>query len=216
VERLRAETTGVFARLREQLPTLPDEIVEIASQVLGMRSRVARQVASLGVRAPGGQKIRIHDDYHLGRVLRADTDFVVVGFGGDATRPIAQRRAKHSALKDVATMLRSFSYVARFGLMTHIARRPGGEERLLPWARLWERSVHAAFLGNYRRTVGSAAFLPADPAGFADLLDVFVIEQLMRELRHELDNRPQWLGVPLSGIIDLDLERSPAANGERP
>ena len=72
--------------------------------------------------------------------------------------------------------------------------------------------MHAAFLGNYRRTVGSAAFLPADPAGFADLLDVFVIEQLVRELRHELDNRPQWLGVPLSGIIDLDLDRGPAVN----
>jgi maltose alpha-D-glucosyltransferase / alpha-amylase len=212
VEQLRAETAGAFVRLREQLPTLPDEVVEIASQVLGMRSRVARRVASLGMNAPRGQKIRIHGDYHLGRVLRSDTDFVVVDFGGDPTRPIAERRAKHSALKDVATMLRSFSYVARFGLMAHIARRPRDEERLLPWARLWERSVHAAFLGNYRRAAGAAAFLPADPAGFADLLDVFVIEQLMRELRHELDNRPQWLAVPLSGIIDLDLEPSPAAN----
>jgi maltose alpha-D-glucosyltransferase/alpha-amylase len=169
-----------------------------------MRSRVTRRVASLGVLAPRGQKIRIHGDYHLGRVLRSDTDFVVVDFGGDPTRPIAERRAKHSALKDVATMLRSFSYVARFGLMTHTARRPGGEERLLPWARLWERSVLAAFLGKYRRTVGDAAFLPTDPAEFADLLDAFVIEQLVRELRHELDNRPQWLGVPLSGILDLD------------
>ena len=210
VEQLRANTAQAFARLREQLPTLPDEVVEPASQVLAMRSRVANRVAALGGLAPHGQKIRIHGDFHLGQVLRSDTDFVIIDFEGDPTRPIAERRAKHSPLKDVATMLRSLSYVARFGLMTHIARRPGGEERLLLWARLWERSVHAAFLGNYRRTVVDAAFLPTDHASFADLLDVYLLDQLVRELRYELDNRPQWLGVPLSGIIDLDLERHPA------
>ena len=207
IGRLRTETTQAFARLREQFPTLPDEVVELASQALALRTRVANRVSSLGERTPGGQKIRIHGDYHLGQVLRVETDFVVIDFEGDPARPIAERRAKQSALKDVAAMLRSISYVARFGLMTHIARRPGGEERLLPWARLWERSVHAAFLGNYRRTVGDAVFLPSDAAGFADLLEVYLLEQLVRELRYELENRPQWLSVPLSGIIDLDLER---------
>jgi maltose alpha-D-glucosyltransferase/alpha-amylase len=209
VDQLRARTADTFARLREQLPGLPDEIVEVASQVLAMRRRVANRVAALGTLAGRGQKIRIHGDYHLAQVLRADTDFVIVDFEGDPTRPIAERRAKHSALKDVAEMLRSFSYVARFGLMAHIARRPGGEDRLLPWARLWERSVHSAFLGNYRRAVGDAVFLPSDPADFADLLDVYLLDRLLRELRYELDNRPQWIGVPLSGIIDLDLDRRP-------
>jgi len=209
VEQLRTHTAETFARLREQLPALPDEVVEIASKVLAMRRRVTSRVAALGTLAARGQKIRIHGDFHLGQVLRADTDFVIIDFEGNPTRPIAERRAKQSALKDVAVMLRSFSYVARFGLTSHIARRPGGEDRLLPWARLWERSVHSAFLGNYRRSVGDAAFLPSDPADFANLLDVYLLDQLLRELRHELDNRPQWLAVPLSGIIDLDLDRPP-------
>jgi maltose alpha-D-glucosyltransferase/alpha-amylase len=207
VDQLRSYTAATFARLREELPALPEEVVEAASQVLAMRRRVASRVAALGTLAVPGQKIRVHGDYHLGHVLRVDTDFVIIDFQGDRTRPIAERRAKHSALKDVAGMLRSFSYVARFGLMAHMARRPGGEDRLVPWARLWERSVHSAFLGNYRRAVGDAAFLPADPADFASLLDMYLLDKLMRELRHELDNRPQWLGVPLSGIIDLDLDR---------
>jgi len=210
VERLRSHTADTFARLREQLPALPDEVVEIASQVLAMRRRVMGRVAALGAVAARGQKIRIHGDYHLAQVLRVDTDFVIIDFEGDPTRPIAERRAKQSALKDVAEMLRSFSYAARFGLTAHIARRPGGEDRLVPWARLWERSVHSAFLGNYRRTVGDAAFLPSNPAEFAELLDVYLLDQLLRELRYELDNRPQWIGVPLSGIIDLDLDRRPA------
>jgi maltose alpha-D-glucosyltransferase/alpha-amylase len=156
---------------------------------------------------PQGQKIRVHGDYHLGQVLRADTDFVIIDFEGEPARPLNERRAKQSALKDVAGMLRSFSYAARFALMTHVARGAGGEERLTPWARLWERSVHAAFLGAYLRavTAAEARFLPVDRGDFGELLDVYLLEKLVYELGYELDNRPTWLSVPLAGILNLDL-----------
>jgi maltose alpha-D-glucosyltransferase/alpha-amylase len=207
VSRLRDQATDAFARLRELVSTLPDEVVEIASQVLGMRTRMLARVELLGTRAPQGEKIRVHGDYHLGQVLRAETDFVIIDFEGEPSRPIAQRRQKQSALKDVAGMLRSFSYAARFAFMTRVARRIGGEDRLLPWSLLWERSVHAAFLGAYRRTTAGASFLPAGTSEFADLLDVFLLEKLMYELGYELGNRPAWVGVPLAGIIDLDQPR---------
>ena len=208
VARLRDRVASVYGRLRELLPTLPDEVVEVASQVLGMRSRLMRRVESLGSVTPRGTKIRVHGDFHLGRVLRSDTDFVIVGFEGDPAQPLAERRAKHSALKDVASMLRSFSYAAHVALTTHVARRAETEERLAPWARLWERAVRAAFLRAYRRTVGTAPFLPAEAGEFANLLDVYLMDQMVSELRYELDNRPAWLGVPLAGIVELDLERS--------
>jgi maltose alpha-D-glucosyltransferase/alpha-amylase len=210
VAELRDHLGAAYGRLRELLPKLPDDVVEMASQVLGMRSRLTGRVNALGNLAPQGQKIRVHGDYHLGQVLRADTDFVIIDFEGEPARPLAERRAKQSALKDVAGMLRSFSYAARFALMTHLARRAGGEDRLRPWAQLWERSVHAAFLSAYRRTVAAADanFLPVDRSGFGELLDVYLLDKLVYELRYELDNRPTWLTVPLAGILNLDLGES--------
>jgi maltose alpha-D-glucosyltransferase/alpha-amylase len=204
---VHSQITVAYGRLRELLPKLPDEVVEMASQVLGMRSRVGSRVDALGMLAPQGQKIRVHGDYHLGQVLRADTEFVIIDFEGEPARPLADRRAKQSALKDVAGMLRSFSYAARFALMTHITRRAGGEDRLLSWARLWERSVHAAFLGAYRRTVAAARadFLPVDREDFGSLLDMYLLDKLVYELQYELDNRPTWLSVPLAGLLNLDL-----------
>jgi maltose alpha-D-glucosyltransferase/alpha-amylase len=212
---LRDHLAAAYGRLRELLPTLPDEVVEMASQVLGMRSRLTARVNALSHLTPQGQKIRVHGDYHLGQVLRADTDFVIIDFEGEPARPLADRRAKQSALKDVAGMLRSFSYAARFALMTHLARRAGGEDRLRQAARLWERSVHAAFLATYRRTVAAAdaVFLPNDRNGFGDLLDVYLLDKLVYELRYELDNRPAWLSVPLAGILNLDLGEGSGASG---
>ena len=204
---VQSHLTAAYGRLRELLPKLPDEVVEMASQVLGMRSRLMNHVAALGSSGAQGQKIRVHGNYHLGQLLRADTDFVIIDFAGEPARPLAERRAKQSALKDVAGMLRSFSYAARFALMTHIARGAGGEDRLPPWARLWERSVHAAFLGAYRRTVAAAEvdFVPLNQDDFGTLLEVYLIDKLVYELRYELDNRPTWLSVPLAGILHLDL-----------
>jgi maltose alpha-D-glucosyltransferase/alpha-amylase len=206
VTRLRDHLTRAYGRLRELLPALPDDVLEIASQVLAMRSRVLGEVNALGTVPPRGQKIRVHGDYQLRHVLRADTDFVAIDFGGDPARPLAERRAKRSAMTDVVCMLRSLSYAARSGLVTHIAHRAGSEDRLQPWARLWERSMHATFLRAYRETARHAAFLPTDPTDFAALLRVHLLDQLARELHYELDHRPAWLRVPLASIIDLALQ----------
>ena len=108
-----------------------------------------------------GQRIRIHGDYHLGQVLQVRTDFVILDFEGEPARPIAQRRAKLSPLKDVAGMLRSLGYAAYAGLIGHTARRPEDWESLEPWARLWEQSIAAEFLRAYRATAQGAAFLPS-------------------------------------------------------
>jgi maltose alpha-D-glucosyltransferase / alpha-amylase len=141
-------------------------------------------------------------------VLRVGQDFVILDFEGEPARTLAERRAKHSPLKDLAGMLRSFSYAARVGLQTHLARRPGDPERLEPWARLWERSVSAVFLGTYRRSVAESRLLPAAPADLGQLLDAYVLDKALYELRYELGNRPAWVRVPLAGILDLVADRS--------
>jgi maltose alpha-D-glucosyltransferase / alpha-amylase len=202
---LQEHASQVFARLRDALATLPDEVVESASRVLSTRSRIARRLGHLSEVTPHWNRIRIHGDFHLGQVLRAANEFVVIDFEGEPARPLSQRRAKQSALKDVAGMLRSFSYAAQFALVAHVSRRPAGEERLQPWQRLWERSVHAAFLRAYRQTAGAPSYLPADQAEFGSLLEAFLFDKALYELRYELDNRPSWVRVPLAGILDLEF-----------
>jgi len=206
VTQLRDHTSLAFNRLRDLLPALPDDVTELASLALSMRSRVLQRVEALADITPAGARIRVHGDYHLGQVLRVGTDFVIIDFEGEPTRPLAARREKQCALKDVAGMLRSFSYAARYALMTHVVRRSGGEERLRPWARLWERSVHAAFLREYRRTAAGASFLPGDADTLARVLELYLLDKLVYELRYELDNRPTWVSVPLAGLVDFDTD----------
>ena len=204
---VRSHAASVFERLKESLPQLPDELVEMASRVISYRSRIVARLKRLTDLVPDSDKIRIHGDYHLGRVLRAGQDFVVLDFEGEPARTLAERREKQSPLKDLAGMLRSFSYAARVALQSHLARRPGDPERLEPWARVWERSVSAVFIDSYRRSVGTAPLLPGAPADLAQLLDAFVLDKALYELRYELDNRPAWVRVPLMGILDLVADR---------
>ena len=109
-------------------------------------------------------KRRIHGDYHLGQVLWAEGDFYLIDFEGEPARPIAERRAKQSPMKDVAGMLRSFSYAAYAGLFAHSSTRPGQFAELEPWARLWQTWASAAFLNGYLATAGQALIVPAEPS----------------------------------------------------
>jgi maltose alpha-D-glucosyltransferase/alpha-amylase len=172
--------------------------------VLGRRRQILDAIPfPAGIKA---QRTRIHGDYHLGQVLRAKTNYVILRFEGDPARPLAERRAKHSPLKDVASMLRSFGYAAQVSLMNYTARRPEEVARLEPWARLWERYSVAEFLRCYRETAGDAEFLPADKGGFRSLLTIYLLERALQDLTYELDSRPNWARIPLIGILSLPLE----------
>jgi maltose alpha-D-glucosyltransferase/alpha-amylase len=207
VARVRVDAASVFERLKDAVPDLPDDVVESASQVLSMRSRIWQRLGKLDDGIAGGVRIRIHGDYHLGQVLRVANDFVIIDFEGEPSRTLGQRREKQSAMKDVAGMLRSFNYAARVGLMTHLARRGGNEEKMQLWARLWERSVQAAFLRAYRHAISGSACVPQGATEFARLLELFMLDKALYELRYELDNRPAWVRIPLGGIIELEHDR---------
>ena len=152
------------------------------------------------------QKIRIHGDFHLGQVLRVRGDFVVLDFEGEPARSPEERRAMQSPLKDVAGMLRSFSYAARAALASYLARRPQDADTLEPWARLWSKSASAAFLASYRTVAANAAFLPADSNSLARMLDAFLVDKAFYELDYELNHRPTWARIPLLGLLALVRE----------
>jgi maltose alpha-D-glucosyltransferase/alpha-amylase len=128
-----------------------------------------------------------------------------VGFEGEPDRTLAQRRSKQSPLKDVAAMLRSFSYGAYAGLINYTARRPEDFARLEQWARLWERSTAAEFLRSYREHTQGTDFLPASRDDFRRLLNAFWLDKALHELAYEMNYRAEWLRIPLMGILSLTV-----------
>jgi maltose alpha-D-glucosyltransferase/alpha-amylase len=191
--------------LKERVSYLPDEVVELAASVLARRRRILDHFTTMQAKGFQARRTRIHGDYHLGQVLRVKTDFEILDFEGEPARSLAYRRAKQSPLKDVAGMLRSFSYAAYASLINYTTRHPEDVSQLEPWAQLWEHSAAAAFLRAYRETAQGAAFLPADIADFKELLEIFLLDKALYEVLYELNARPAWVRIPLMGIMSLPL-----------
>jgi maltose alpha-D-glucosyltransferase/alpha-amylase len=200
---VRQHAVGVFDVLKERVSYLPDDVVESAASVLSRRSRILDRWGNMKFDNLRTQRIRIHGDYHLGQVLRVKTDFVILDFEGEPARPLAYRRSKQCPLKDVAGMLRSFSYAAYGTLINYTARRPEDFARLEPWTQLWERFVAAEFLRAYRNTARGAQFLPANSIDFRKLLDVFLLDKALYEILYELNSRPGWVRIPMLGMMSL-------------
>ncbi|HEX5430650.1 MAG TPA: putative maltokinase, partial [Bryobacteraceae bacterium] len=202
---LRDQASRTFETLRDNVSRLPDDVLELAGLTLGRRRQILDHFRAPISDAPQGVRMRIHGDYHLGQVLRVRADYVIVDFEGEPARSLAERRAKQSPLKDVAGMLRSFSYGAYATLISYTARRPEDFARLEPWARLWERSACAGFLRAYREAAQGADFLPAAREDFRRLLSAFWLDKALYEFSYELNNRTAWLRIPLMGILSLPL-----------
>ena len=163
------------------------------------RARMLEPADALAANAAddAGAAIRHHGDYHLGQVLRtADGALFVVDFEGEPAKPLAARRRRHSPLRDVAGMLRSFAYAAGF------AMRAGSDAVPDERAATWEQAARAAFLEAYFAP-GAAAYLPHARAHADALVGLFEMEKLFYELRYELNNRPDWIDIPVRGLARL-------------
>ncbi len=182
---------------------LAPEVAEGAARLVGMRDALLDGTRMDVPMEFTASKIRVHGDYHLGQVLWAEGDYYILDFEGEPARPLAERREKQSPLKDVAGMVRSFSYAAYAGLFAHAATRPGEFQRLEPWARIWQTWATAAFLRAYFATADRALFVPAAPSQRDALLGLFVLGKALYELNYELNNRPDWVRIPLWGILEM-------------
>jgi trehalose synthase-fused probable maltokinase len=165
---------------------------EEAAAIAGRGEEVRDHLRMLTQVAVGGRVIRNHGDLHLGQTLFAGGDWVVLDFEGEPARPLAERRRKRSPLRDVAGMLRSFAYAASAAEHQHGTPAPEG----------WERRAREAFLDGYFRSV-DASLLPPGQAASDQLLAIFELEKAVYELRYELNNRPDWVRIPVAGILRL-------------
>jgi maltose alpha-D-glucosyltransferase / alpha-amylase len=211
--RIEDQLKSAFDALRAKLVALPDETADEAAQLLARRRELLARARSIASDRAAGKKIRIHGDYHLGQTLRTASDsepsggdFVLLDFEGEPARPLAERRRKQSPLKDVAGMVRSFSYAA-FSSLDHFRSahpdRALAAENLAAWARAWENAAGVEFLRSYRETISARPDLLPSPDRAQALFSAYLLEKALYELLYELNNRPAWLRIPLSGILYL-------------
>lgn len=209
---LVSTTKEPFRLLRRSLPRLPEAVATLAREVLARESEISQRFAGIRGHRISARRTRIHGDYHLGQVLHTGNDFVIIDFEGEPARPLSERRIKRSPLRDVASMIRSYHYASHAVLHdSHDGGplRPEDIPGLRPWSHIWYLWVSAAFLGAYMTTAKDASFAPSDPDDFQTLLDVFLLEKALYEIGYELNNRPDWVGIPLQGILDLlDADRA--------
>jgi maltose alpha-D-glucosyltransferase/alpha-amylase len=213
----RAHADGVFELFRARMAGLPPAVQSAGRELLALEDILLERFrAILGGRVRAA-RIRTHGDYHLGQVLYTGQDFVIIDFEGEPSRPLSERRFKRGALRDVAGMLRSFQYAA-YGKALFDQERlsrlePTQQAALDGWARYWQLQVCGAYLHAYTTTAGHApagsaaaepaAFLPASRDELALLLDVYLLEKAIYELGYELNNRPDWVMIPVRGILQL-------------
>jgi len=211
-ERLGRATAEVHVLLREACESRPATPEDRASVTTGMLARLDEAVAAVPALAPFAEGVRtayqelaeltagdrplmvqrVHGDYHLGQVLRTEVGWVLLDFEGEPARPLAERRALMSPLRDVAGMLRSFDYAARFLLTDH-----PDPSRLQYRAEEWAERNRSAFCDGYARRSG------ADPRDESVLIRAFELDKAVYEVRYEARNRPAWLPIPLGSIERL-------------
>jgi maltose alpha-D-glucosyltransferase / alpha-amylase len=205
-QNMRNQVSDALALLAARLDTLPAELRADARMAVELRTEILGRLRRLLSQPIDASRIRVHGDYHLGQVLWTGRDFVIIDFEGEPGRPLSERRHKRSALVDVAGMLRSFHYAAFGTLLSERvgdAIRPEDVPRLEPWGRFWYRWAAVTFLRGYLHAAQGQVFLPAAEPAAAGLLEAAMINKVSYELAYELNNRPDWLAIPLRGLFEL-------------
>ena len=200
VEATRRQVEAGLGVLERAQGIADDAHRAIIQEVLELRGAVLAELEAFAGAEVAATKTRLHGDYHLGQVLVAKGDFVIIDFEGEPVRPVEERRGKSSPLRDVAGMLRSFDYAAWGSVLRFWENDPAAGDALLPPAMLWRDLSAAAFLDGYRTAMVGCPSWPEDAAAAERLVRLFLIEKAFYEVAYEAANRPLWLRLPLRGI----------------
>jgi maltose alpha-D-glucosyltransferase/alpha-amylase len=193
----RGYTIRTMQLLRERLSLLPEDTQKDARAVLDAEKTIIARYDLVRRDTIQTSRIRCHGDYHLGQVLFTGKDFVIIDFEGEPARSLSERRLKRSPLRDVAGMIRSFHYAAQTALTKQVS------DTASQWAQHWYTWVAAGFLNAYLDTIKPEGLLPEDHDQLRILLDAFLFDKAVYEVGYELNNRPDWVKVPLQGILQM-------------
>jgi maltokinase len=190
-EALSLLTATIDEQIERVFIDLPRDSAALAP-IAGRAEEVRDRLQSMSHVGVGGRLIRHHGDFHLGQTLLSDERWIILDFEGEPARSLLERRRKRSPLRDVAGMLRSFAYAASASRLLRGVPAPQG----------WEEQARSAFLEAYLGAV-EPTLLPAGRPAIEKLLAIFELEKAVYELRYELNNRPDWVPIPVAGIARL-------------
>jgi maltose alpha-D-glucosyltransferase / alpha-amylase len=193
----------VFEALRPRLNAAKEADRALIEQVLALRSGLRERLLDLLPPNTDGLNIRHHGDFHLGQMLVVKDDIYIIDFEGEPRRPIAERRRKAPAARDVAGLIRSIDYSATAALERALMVAPDETGKLAAALEGWRERATAAFVGSYRDTLTDARLWPADSAAAEGMLNFFLLEKAFYEIEYELAHRPDWLRVPLAGTLRI-------------
>ncbi|HWF48709.1 MAG TPA: phosphotransferase, partial [Bryobacteraceae bacterium] len=200
------DAKAMLALLRQMRSKLRPQESEDAEKVLAIEDRILGRFEPLLDNPIRAQRIRFHGDFHLGQVLYTGQDFKIIDYEGEPARGLNERRRKGLAMRDVAGMIRSFQYApyaALFGAAPVLTPTVDTLPVLVSYANFWTACVGAAYLQSYFDAAAGLPSVPSDRGERKLLLDVFLLQKALYEVGYELNNRPDWVSIPLRGILTL-------------
>lgn len=203
LENLTQSARATLDDLAARKSSLSAEMAMLADRLLAGRPKLEAALATESQPMTGLMATRFHGDLHLGQILLTGTDFMLIDFEGEPSRSFAERRRKSLPLRDVAGMLRSFSYAAQAAARRHLHLRPASATIITAAVTEWERKARISFLGGYLHQIAFCPAIPARQEDFDRVLHVLLLEKALYELRYEMASRPDWLDIPLRGLLDM-------------
>ncbi|HET7588520.1 MAG TPA: maltose alpha-D-glucosyltransferase [Gammaproteobacteria bacterium] len=199
----RKQANQAFATLKRVRKNLSEPARAMVDALAERKAECLAVIDSLSAGSYDAAKTRIHGDYHLGQVLVAQNDWVILDFEGEPAKTLAERRGKYSPLRDVAGLLRSLDYAAwtALGKLDREAKPPG--EMVVGFAREWRDAAAQSFLTAYHEAILGARSWPDDAVAARRWLDLFMLEKACYEIVYEANNRPDWVPIPVRGVMEV-------------
>ncbi|MDD2541669.1 MAG: maltose alpha-D-glucosyltransferase [Desulfuromonadaceae bacterium] len=200
-QRVHDDALATLGLLEQHQGQFPELVLANVHTLLKQRQLLLTRIELCEMPMGPCVKTRYHGDYHLGQVLVSNNDFIIIDFEGEPSRPLPERRAKHSSLRDVAAMLRSFDY-ACWSAVLRDTYTDADRSRISPLACGWAREAREIFLNAYGETTRNSSLYGAF-SEVQGLIELFELEKALYEVRYEIGNRPDWINVPLQGVLAL-------------
>ncbi len=189
--------------LENNLHKLDGLALELANKFLDNKKEIRKLFLDFDWTKMKSERIRIHGDYHLGQVLVSGDDFWLLDFEGEPESTIRDRKVKQPPLKDVAGMFRSFHYCIYATIFNNKDKYPYEQEELFAAGEV----LFKYFVGVFLRTYTDVAQAGNLNIGYKNEIDFFlkycILEKAVYELGYELNSRPRWAVIPLTGIASI-------------
>src|SRR6202034_1708242 len=212
IDNLSARADRVFDTLRHRRETGKESDRMLIDQALAQRASLSDRLGTLLPPDIDGLNIRHHGDFHLGQMLIVKDDIFIIDFEGEPRRTLAERRRKAPPARDVAGLIRSIDYSATAALERALRVAPDENGKLSAALVEWRDRSTATFIGAYREVMTDQRLWPADPDAAWRMLDFFLLEKAIYEVEYELAYRPDWLRVPLTGMLRILSQQSNEAS----